>query len=219
LITCPRQSALKKLSKYVDRTCRLTARKAGKIYNVVHSTILQRLRELHKPKKVGSQSRQLLTPVEERTIVKFVKQYYKWGPPLNLKQVRQFAAEILQRRSEPQNSVPYIEENWHRKFLARNPEIKCVVARGLDRTRAELILKIATFTERFELFSPLQQQYNIAPVDVYNMDEKGFCMGAIQRSHVLIPVHEREAFLRQNGSREWISVIECISGAGKSLPS
>jgi hypothetical protein len=74
---------LKKLSKHVDRTCRLTARKAGKIYNIVHSTISRRLRELHKPKKVGSQSRQLLTPVEERTIVKFVKQYYKWRLPLN----------------------------------------------------------------------------------------------------------------------------------------
>jgi hypothetical protein len=81
------------------------------------------------------------------------------------------------------------------------------------------MLKTETFIEYFKLFSSLQQQYNIAPEDIYNMDEKGFCMGAIQRSHVLIPVHEREAFLRQDGSREWISVIECISGAGKSLPS
>jgi hypothetical protein len=81
------------------------------------------------------------------------------------------------------------------------------------------MLKVETFTEYFKLLSSLQQQYNIAPEDIYNMDEKGFCIGAIQQSHVLIPVHEREAFLRQDSSREWISVIECISKAGESLPS
>jgi hypothetical protein len=41
------------------------------------------------------------------------------------------------------------------------------------------MLKTETFTEYFKLFSSLQQQYNIAPEDIYNMDEKGFCMGAI----------------------------------------
>ena len=41
----------------------------------------------------------------------------------------------------------------------------------------------------------------------------------IQRSHVLISVTDREAFLRQDGNREWISVIECISGTGQALLS
>lgn len=49
------------------------------------------------------------------------------------------------------------------------------------------------------------------------MDEKGFCMSAIQRSNVVIPVTEREAFLHQDGNREWISVIETISASGESL--
>jgi DDE superfamily endonuclease len=44
-------------------------------------------------------------------------------------------------------------------------------------------------------------------------------MGAIQWSYVLIPVNEREAFLRQDSNREWISIIECISGVGELLLS
>jgi hypothetical protein len=30
---------------------------------------------------------------------------------------------------------------------------------------------------------------------------------------------EKEAFLRQDGNREWVSVIEMISASGESLPS
>ena len=51
------------------------------------------------------------------------------------------------------------------------------------------------------------------------MDKKGFSIGAIQRSHVLILVTEREAFLRQDDNREWISIIKCISGIGQALLS
>jgi hypothetical protein len=41
------------------------------------------------------------------------------------------------------------------------------------------MLKVKTFTEYFKLLSSLRQQYNIAPEDIYNMDEKGFYIGAI----------------------------------------
>jgi hypothetical protein len=91
--------------------------------------------------------------------------------------------------------MPFVGKNWHIALLTRNPEIKRVVARDLNRTRASAMLKIETFIEYFELYNSLCQQYNIAPQDTYNMDEKGFYMRAIQRAYVLIPVGEREAFL------------------------
>jgi predicted HTH transcriptional regulator len=50
----PKAERLEKAVQACQQDCRLTARKAGKIYNVVHSTISRRLRELHKPKKVDS---------------------------------------------------------------------------------------------------------------------------------------------------------------------
>jgi hypothetical protein len=85
--------------------------------------------------------------------------------------------------------------------------------------RASATLNIGTISEYFELYNSLQQKYNIAPQDTYNMDEKGFAMGVVQRSHVVIPISERDAFLRQDGNREWVSMIETISAAGKSLSS
>jgi DDE superfamily endonuclease len=142
------------------------------------------------------------------------------GLPLALKHIRQFALEIRIRKCpQSEGSKPSLGDNWHRKLLKGHPEIKRVTVRGLDRTRASATLNIETLTEYFELYNSLQQKYDISPQDIYNMDEKGFCMGAIQRSNVVIPVGERAAFLRQDGNREWVSVIETISASGESLSS
>jgi len=197
----------------------LSATKAAKIYRIAPSTITRRINEQSKSKKAVNQSKQLLTPVEERTLVKWIIQYYKWGLPLAFKQIRRFACEILARKNpQPQSSQPSISDQWHRKLLQRHPEIKRVSARGLDRVRASAA-NVDTIQEYFELYRSLQQKYSISPQDTYNMDEKGFCMGAIQRSTVVIPVTQRDAFLRQDGNREWVSVIETISASGETLSS
>ncbi len=198
----------------------MTTRRAAKIFKIASSTISRRLRGITQSKKLSGVEQQLLSPVEERTLVKWVIQYYKWGLPLGLKQLRQFAAAILLRKSpQPQGNDPYLGKNWHQKLLNRNPQIKRVIARGLDRTRASATLKTETLTEYFELFNSLRQEYKIEAEDIYNMDEKGFLMGVIQQSHVLISVAEKEAFLRQDGNREWVSIIETIEVTGEPLPS
>jgi helix-turn-helix, Psq domain len=49
----------------------LTIRRASKIYNVAHTTISRRLAKTTQSWSVAHRSQQLLTPVEERTIVKW----------------------------------------------------------------------------------------------------------------------------------------------------
>jgi helix-turn-helix, Psq domain/Tc5 transposase DNA-binding domain len=142
----------------------LTIRKAAKIYNISHTTISRRLQKTTQSWSVAHQHEQLLSPVEERTLVKWTKQYYKWGLPLNLKQLRQFALEILRRKSrKPTDSAPFISDFWHRNLLKRNPEIRHVVACGLDRARASTVLKTETFTEYFKLYNSIQKEYRITP--------------------------------------------------------
>lgn len=214
-----RERIEKAVAACAQESNKLSAFKAGKVFNVAPSTITRRLNKQTKPKKHANESKQLLTPVEERTLVRWVIQNYTWGLPLALKQIRQFALEILIRKDpQPYGSLPPLSDRWHRKLLTRHPEIKRVSARGLDRVRASAA-HIETISEYFELYHSLQQKYNISPQDTYNMDEKGFCMGAIQRPNVVIPVTERDAFLRQDGNREWVSVLETISASGESLPS
>jgi helix-turn-helix, Psq domain/Tc5 transposase DNA-binding domain len=158
----------------------LTIRKAAKIYKVAHTTIARRRQKTTQAYGVAHRFQQLLTPVEERTLVKWVIQCYKWGLPLNLKQLRQFTLEILLRKSPQRNgNIPFIGKRWHQKLLNRNPEIRRVLARGLDRSRASAVLKIETFTEYFKLYDAIQREYGITAHDTYNMDEKGFAMGVM----------------------------------------
>jgi helix-turn-helix, Psq domain len=50
----------------------LTIRKAAKIYKVAHTTITQRLQKTTQANNVAYRFQQLLTPVEERTLVKWI---------------------------------------------------------------------------------------------------------------------------------------------------
>ena len=50
------------------------------------------------------------------------------------------------------------------------------------------------------------------------MDEKGFLMGTAMRCKVICRSARRTPKLTQDGSRDWVTVIEAISGDGHALP-
>ena len=51
------------------------------------------------------------------------------------------------------------------------------------------------------------------------MDEKDFAMGVMGSLRVICSKHERaqKATITQCGNREWVSVLETVSAAGKAL--
>jgi hypothetical protein len=51
------------------------------------------------------------------------------------------------------------------------------------------------------------------------MDEKGFMMGKLYRDWVLVSKEAKVAYIRQDGKREWVSVIESISAEEISFDS
>jgi len=59
--------------------------------------------------------------------------------------------------------------------------------------------------------------YNISDTNMYNMDEKGFMMGVALRGKVICRKHQRSPKMTQDGFREWVTVIETVSGDGRVL--
>jgi len=49
------------------------------------------------------------------------------------------------------------------------------------------------------------------------MDKKGFMMGVALRCKVICKKGPRAGKLTQDGSREWVTVIEAVSGDGRVL--
>jgi hypothetical protein len=61
--------------------------------------------------------------------------------------------------------------------------------------------------------------YDIKSNLIFNIDEKGFLIGLIRKSmKVIISSEERNAFLRQPGNRQTITVIEAIGTGGQDIP-
>jgi hypothetical protein len=52
---------------------------------------------------------------------------------------------------------------------------------------------------------------------MHNMDEKGTLMGCMNRECILVPKEEKNAFISQDGKREWASSLECVSADGSSI--
>ncbi len=50
------------------------------------------------------------------------------------------------------------------------------------------------------------------------MDESGSAIGMEQRSKVILPIEEKEAFSKQDGNREWATLVECIRVIGGDIP-
>jgi len=194
----------------------VSAREAAEVYNVAPSTITRRLNHSVRSAKSVHQSLQRLSPTEEELIVKKAIQYYESGRPLRLRHPYEFANEFLTTK-DPE--APEIGRHWHRKLLARHSSIKRLISRPSNPVRAAPVSRKDTLEEFFELYRDLRKTHGITSTDVYNIDEKGFMLGVVQRSHVPIPVQEKRTYMCQDRGREWVSVLECISATGEALPA
>jgi hypothetical protein len=79
----------------------------------------------------------------------------------------------------------------------------------MDRTQQELI---AGFYTRFD---SIQQRYSIQQDHIWNMDEHGIALGVCTNSQVLAASYKKRTLIKSPETREWVSILETISAAGK----
>jgi hypothetical protein len=76
-----------------------------------------------------------------------------------------------------------------------------------------------TIRDWFRLVRNTIARYGILDEDIYNFDETGFQMGVIATAKVITGAERsKKPVLIQPGNREWVTVIDCISAHGWSLP-
>ena len=73
----------------------------------------------------------------------------------------------------------------------------------------------------FELLERKLQQYDVQPEHMYNMDEKGFLISIIGKLKRIFSRRRYEAgelkSSRQDGNREWITLLACVCADGTAL--
>jgi hypothetical protein len=192
-----------------DRNIAAVARR----FNVNRSTLSKRFRG-----KAGSvarriEGRRLLTNKQEQGLVKQIQRLCEWCLPPIPAMVRTWVSLIC--GSEP-------GKNWSADFKRRHESIlgcRYLNTLDLERHKAE---SEPSFRQHFNILRQNMDHYSIQPQNCYNMDEKGFLIGHLQKVQRIFPkaLMKQQNLLGagQDGSGEWITLIATICADGSSLP-
>ncbi|KAH3938653.1 hypothetical protein HBH98_243080 [Parastagonospora nodorum] len=128
--------------------------------------------------------------------------------------IRNFASQIAQKE---------VGKGWVTRFLNRNnTNLISRWTNGMDSVRYDADSG-AKYGLYFDLLHTKMEQYNVLPQNSYNMDEKGFMIGSIGRSKRVFSKatweKKRVQATRQDGSREWNTILAYVGAGGDALPS
>ena len=193
-------------------------RAAARAYDVLRSTLTNRLRG--QPTRQQSQivNRKLL-PTEEEALLQWVLSMGERGFPPRISAVRKMADILLSAcTASPVDASPIIGENWVRKFINRYEQLQSKYTRKYDYQRA-LCEDPKAISDWFRLVENTRAKYGIPDEDVYNFDETGFQMGVIGTSKVVTGLQRAgKALVTKPGNREWVTGVEAINASGWALP-
>jgi hypothetical protein len=191
---------------------KLSVRAAARIYNVAEATLRTRRAGVTARRDTIPNSR-LLTPSEERAIVKYILDLDSKGFPPRLRGVEDMANRLLAERGGRRVGV-----RWAKNFVQRQPELSTRLTRKYDYQRAQCEDPVIIRTW-FNLVKNTIAKYGIVEDDIYNFDETGFMMGIISTAMVVTSSERRgKAKAIQPGNREWVTVIQGVNALGWAVP-
>jgi len=125
---------------------------------------------------------------------------------------------ILAQRGETNTSHERpIRKHLIQRFVTCHPEVATQFSSTLNRERA-IASNPQIINHFFNRLSELRSRYHIQPQNMWNFDEKGFLLGVASKEKVLCRAGRRNPHVIQEGSHEWITLIECISAGGETFP-
>jgi hypothetical protein len=104
----------------------------------------------------------------------------------------------------------------YRRFLERHSEVKTSRAQIVNYKRVN-----AATAEYINIFFDRLDHPEIRAIkyaNTWNADEIGLMMGIGDNEMVFGDSHRKFLQSKDGGSREWVSIIECISAGGQTLP-
>ena len=196
----------------LQRDPELAVRDASRIYGVPRTTLRRRRSEVPCRADTTPGSRKLTDP-EEKLIIERILDLDSRAQPPRLRDVEAMANRLLELRHD----IP-VGRNWVSSFIRRHPELATRLSRGIDYQRVQCE-DADKYRAWFELVRDTMAKYGIRDGDAYNFDETGFAMGLISAELVVTSSERRQrARKTQQGSRQWATLIECISANGHCVP-
>ena len=163
-------------------------------------------------------ARTKLLESEEEVLVKWVLRLEKSGFPPRVHMLVEMTNHLLSSRTQGISGIPpeIVGRNWAHRFTRRHAELKTVLSRTLNSERW-LAMDRKVFQTWFELFNKTMEEHRILQANTYNMDEKGVLLGRSATSKVIVSAEARAKFIQQPGTRESITIVECVGGHGQII--
>jgi hypothetical protein len=191
-------------------------RAAARSYDVPRSTLQDRINK-HPARRDLRPANCKLTETEESTLVQWILSMDERGLLPRSDTVRQIANLLLQKRSRNQGDPLTVGKLWVHNFVQRYGVLKSRYNRKYDYQRAKC--KDPTIIrDWFQLVRNTIEKYRILEDNIYNFDETGFQIGVISTAKVITGAERARPVSIQPGNREWVTVIDCISSYGWSVP-
>jgi hypothetical protein len=189
--------------------------RAAAIFGVPKSTFLDRLKGIN-PRSETRASGHKLTAIEEDALVKRLLDADKRGFSIRPEFLRGMAQTLLRERSQDATAV--LGVNWASSFVKHRPELRARYNRRITYQRAKQE-NPKVIKQWFKAVYEAIQEHGVHEDDIWNFDETGFAMGLCTTSKVITAVErsERPRTVIQ-GNREWVTIIECVSSKGLSIP-
>ena len=163
---------------------------AAKTYGIPRSTLQHRVHGGVTRKQANS-DQQALSKEQEDHLVTWATVQAKLGLPPTYLQIRQAAQRILQAAG----SKKTLGKNWITEFIRRNPSIKSVKGKHIEKARLEAV----TPDKVKEFFEVLSQDpiTRVRPTNRWNMDETGIMEGIRAASKVIMPSSMKNVHVKQ----------------------
>lgn len=202
-------------------------------FGINHQTLSKRVSAGVSDHNTAAEPLQALTPREETALVDHMRRMTNLGHPITPKEAKTIASQLRQTRLllDPTcrpDSIEPLGINWIQRFKSRHPEVRTTTTRRIDAARFNGA-NVENMTAWFNEVRELRELNNYEPQNIYNMDETGYGLGLTASRQVLavmdkadtvslLPKTGNKAWQKEQGSREWVTTIECVSAAGKALP-
>lgn len=149
-----------------------------------------------------------LSLAQEELLVQWVKVHGHHGVPLSPAALTEHATIICGKQ---------VGSSWATRFLSHHPDLKVHYITSLEKCHANNV-NPTTICKFFEMYKEVIDEFKIEEWNIYNMDEKGIQLGVGKKIVVIVDHDQKMAYNIENGDREIVTMIECISADGTALP-
>ena len=194
------------------REKKISLRAAEKKFHVPRSTIEDRIRGA-KPRPESHASEQKLSIEQERELCDWIKDLEKQHQAPSHARIRRMANLVLRLPVSDES----LGQGWIQQFLKRHPDIATLNRDPHESARVNQATENIV-RDWFELYYTEKAKYRISDENIHNMDEHGLCIGKINPRKVVGQAYtnwgqlRKRTRIRNSQKREWVSIIECISG-------